>query len=65
MWLKSCVLSFSGMYQLAGQLGPGILTRPQVSWPRPVSHGHRPKAKAENAKENFWVNATVNPVFQF
>jgi len=27
--------------------------------------GHRNKAKAENAKVNFWVNATVNPVFQF
>ena len=25
--------------------------------------GHRPKAKAENAKVNFRVNVTVNPVF--
>jgi len=27
--------------------------------------GHRPKAKAENVKVIFSVNAKVNPVFQF
>jgi len=45
-------------------------TRPEVSKSRPYQgQGHRPKAKvkamAENAKVNFWVNATVNPIFQF
>jgi len=47
---------------------PGMLTRPEVSRPRPVSQGqgqgHRSKAKAENAKVNFLVNAKVNPAFQ-
>jgi len=47
----------------------GMLERPEVSRPRPVSQGqgqgHRSKAKTKNAKVNFQINATVNPVFQF
>ena len=42
----------------------GILTRPEVSKPRPISQGHRPsakaKAKAKIANVNCLENATVN-----
>jgi len=54
-------------WQNSDNQSAGMLTRPEVSRTRPVSQGqgHRPKAKARNAKVIFPVNAKVNPVFQF
>ena len=45
----------------------GVKAKANVTDPRSQTQGqdHRPKAKVENAKVNFRLNATVNPFFQF